>query len=104
VLERTLASTILRPSFAQASPPLRLATAMAGFAEKLRGSYWARGIRYDELLARLDGLGPVLGDRDEVTELRRLMILARDLDHRDDRFEGDSPISSMAFDEVPILR
>ena len=38
-----------------------------------------------------------------VKRVRRLVILARGLDRRDDRFESDAPRASMSFDEVPIL-
>ena len=103
LIEKAIDGTVLRSRLMEASSPTRLAAIVAAFAEKLRGSYWARGVRYDELLARLEALEPALTRRSDVTELRRLVILARGLDRRDDRFESDAPRASMSFDEVPIL-
>ncbi|MBK7977090.1 MAG: DUF3520 domain-containing protein [Deltaproteobacteria bacterium] len=104
LVETSLTTDGLRPTFERASPPMRLAATVAAFAEKLRGSYWARAVRYDDLLDRIETLGPPLSERAEVIELRRAMVLARGLDHRDDRFDADSPAATMGFDEVPILR
>lgn len=104
LIEKTIDGSVLRARFGEASSPARLAAVVAAFAEKLRGSYWARTVTYADLLARLEALDPELTRRADVTELRRLLILARGLDRRDDPFEGDSPVSRMSFDEVPILR
>ena len=37
-------------------------------------------------------------------ELRSLIVTARSLDHRSDRFERYVPIAMMDFDRVPVLR
>ncbi len=103
LIEKAIDGTVLRRRLMEASSPTRLAAIVATFAEKLRGSYSARGSRYDDLLDRLEALEPVLARRADVTELRRLLILARGLDRRDDRYESNAPRASMSFDEVPIL-
>lgn len=101
---RPLPARILRPSPEGASPSARLALAVAGFAEKLRGSYWARRLSYDALLEQLRSLPRAEQTRPEIVELVALLERARALDHREDVFEAEQPLVSMSFDEVPILR
>ncbi|MEW5850642.1 MAG: von Willebrand factor type A domain-containing protein [Myxococcota bacterium] len=95
---------ILRDSVDHASSAARLALVSAGFAEKLRGSYWARTLTYDELLRLHSQLHPSLAARPDVVELGMLIRTARSLDRRRDRFESVAPVAQMDFDTLPILR
>lgn len=104
IAAKRIGSSEVRASFDRASAPMRLAVTVAAFAEKLRGSYWARAVRYEELVARIEEVATALGDPASVIELRRAMVLARALDRRDDRFDRDAPAATMEFHEVPILR
>ncbi len=103
-IEAPLTAAQLRPSFEDASPRLRLAAKVAAFADELRRSYWARAVRYDDVVARLDAVASELGARFELVELGRAMVLARGFDRRDDRFDAELLASTMGFHEVPILR
>ena len=98
---KELPRTIVRLSPGEASSPARLSAVVAGFAEKLRGSYWSRTISYDDLIRRLRGLR---SDPEQVRELGRLIDVARRLDRRGDRFAERVPLASMSFDHVPVLR
>ncbi|MFN3197067.1 MAG: vWA domain-containing protein [Bradymonadia bacterium] len=86
-----------------ASPAGRLAWIAAGFAEKLRGAYWARNLQYESLQIQLGRLPGDWRERRDVVELGRLIERARQLDTRADRFEGERPLVQMDFDHVPIL-
>lgn len=103
-LARTLHPKHRPLRFEDASPAAQLAVAAAGFAEKLRGSYWARGLRYQRLLEQLEALPEPVKRRRSVLELGALIERARELDRRADKFEPEVPLASMSFDEVPILR
>ena len=104
LVEKTLPMSIVRDDLNAASGPARLSLVAAGFAEKLRGSYWARNLKWDELLAMWEQLPAPLKERKQVAELRQLMLTARRLDARGDRFEKEVPVASMDFDRVPVLR
>jgi len=103
LVEKALPMEIVRDSMARSSGPARLSLVAAGFAEKLRGSYWARNVSYAELLARYDELPSALKEQPRVAELRTLIEKAKRLDHRPDRFESEQPVASMDFDRVPVL-
>ncbi len=103
LFEQRLPRSIVREGFAQASGPSRLSTVAAGFAEKLRGSYWARTLTWKSLVATVDGLPPGLASRPDVVELRRLVQVAAQLDARPDRFEKEAPVATMNFDRLPVL-
>ncbi|MBS1152386.1 MAG: von Willebrand factor type domain protein [Myxococcaceae bacterium] len=104
LVERALPMSIVRDELKAATGPARLSLVVAGFAEKLRGSYWARNLKWDELLAMWEQLPPPLRERQQVAELRLLILAARRLDTRGDRFEKEAPLASMDFDRVPVLR
>ena len=104
LVEKALPMSIVRDDLKSATGPARLSLVAAGFAEKLRGSYWARNLKWDELLAMWEQLPPPLKERKQVAELRQLMLTARRLDARGDRFEKEVPVASMDFDRVPVLR
>jgi len=104
LVERELTGAILRPSLSAASSPARLSFLAAGFAEKLRSSYWARAYTYDDLAGHFRRLPAELRGTAEVAELGDLMHRARNLDKRVDRFASVSPVSEMDFDKVPVLR
>jgi Ca-activated chloride channel homolog len=104
LLEQPLASSVLRPAYAQATGPTRLAYVASAFAEKLRGSYWARPLTWDALLGLWEGLDAPLKARDDVAELGRLLRTAKTLDHREDRFESFAPVRTMDADRVPTFK
>ena len=104
LVEKQLPMSIVRDDLKAATGPARLSLVAAGFAEKLRGSYWARNLKWDELLAMWEQLPPPLKERKQVAELRQLMLTAKRLDARGDRFEKEVPVASMDFDRVPVLR
>ncbi len=102
-LARPIPASIVRASLSTASPSTRLSLAAAGFAEKLRGSYWARGWSYEALAGVLGELPAGWRDRADVVELAGMVRRAQQLDRRGDRFEADAPLVSMAYDEVPVV-
>ena len=104
LVERELPQSVVRGSLDDAAPPTRLSLVVAGFAEKLRASYWVRNLGYDTLLAQYDRLDAGLRERPEVKELGEMLRKARDLDHRGDRFEPVLPVAKMDFDRVPVLK
>jgi Ca-activated chloride channel homolog len=103
LFEQRLPRSIVRDAFTQATGPSRLSTVAAGFAEKLRGSYWARTVSWKALVTTLDGLPTGLATRADVVELRRLVQVASKLDARPDRFEKEAPLATMDFDRLPVL-
>lgn len=103
LVEHRLPTSVLRASPKDASGPARLSLVAAGFAEKLRGSYWARTLSWGHLVMTLDGLPDGLRQRPDVQELRALVVKAQRLDTRPDRFEKEAPVASMDFDRLPVL-
>lgn len=103
LVERALPTSVIRDERGAASGPARLSLVVAGFAEKLRGSYWARALSWESLQAELRGLPPGLLAREDVVELARLIDTARKLDRRPDRFEARAPVATMDFDRLPVL-
>ncbi len=104
LVEKALPLHVVRDTTAAATPPARLSLVAAGFAEKLRGSYWARTVTYQQLLTQLDELPDTLRAHPQVQELRRLVTAASRLDLRPDRFDGVAPVASMDFDRLPVLQ
>jgi Ca-activated chloride channel family protein len=100
----TVPRSIVRDADGELSSPTQLSLIVAQFAEKLRGSYWARNIGYEDILSRFDMLAPALRQRADVVGLRRLVEKARDLDTRGDKFVSQGPVARMDFDRVPVLR
>jgi Ca-activated chloride channel family protein len=98
-----LPMAVVRASAAEATGPARLSLVAAGFAEKLRGSYWARTLSWEQLVKTVDGLPDGLRSRPDVVELRALLVKSRRLDTRPDRFEQEAPVASMDFDRLPVL-
>jgi len=103
LLEKALPTSVIRHERHAASAPARLSLVVSGFAEKLRGSYWARTLTWDALLAELAELPPGLAQRPDVKELAGLIRTAKSLDHRPDRFEARAPVASMDFDRLPVI-
>jgi Ca-activated chloride channel family protein len=102
-LQRPISAALVRATLADASPAVRLSVAAAGFAEKLRGSYWARGWTYPALASVLAGLPPAWRTRADIAELASLVVRAEQLDRRGDRFEDEAPRARMGYDEVPVV-
>jgi len=104
LVQRALPMSVVRASTAEATGPARLSLAAAGFAEKLRGSYWVRTLSWAQVVQQLDGLPPGLKVRPDVVELRALVVKAAKLDTRPDRFESEAPVAKMDFDRLPVLQ
>lgn len=104
LVEKQLPMSVVRDQPNAATPPSRLSLVAAGFAEKLRGSYWARTLSWGQLQAMWKGLPGELRETPRVRELGELISTAARLDHRQDRFEKEMPVASMDFDHVPVLR
>jgi Ca-activated chloride channel homolog len=104
LVQKELPMSLVSDSVSASSGPARLSLVAAGYAEKLRGSYWARNLEWGELIELWDTLPEGLKVKPRVQELRALMLKARALDRRPDRFEPQMPVASMDFDRVPVLR
>ena len=102
-LEQPLPTSIQRASLAQASPAAQLAYVAAAFAEKLRGSYWARKLGYEELLTWHAALPSPLRERGEVRELGDLIAKSASLDRRGDKFAGLTEGDEIDWDRLPVL-
>lgn len=103
-VEKALPTGIVRQSLEAASGPTQLSLVVALFAEKLRGSYWARTVTYEDLMKLWAQLPERLRTREEVSELRQLIQQARAYDKRGDKFEKTAPVANMDFDHVPVVR
>src|SRR5207253_1405862 len=86
LVEKVLPRSVVHASLEQLSGQGQLALAAAELAEKLRGSYWARNLGYDEIMNRFKMMGGTLRERRDVVELERLVETAKKLDHRPDKF------------------
>jgi Ca-activated chloride channel family protein len=104
LVEKTLPTAIVRQSLEAASGPSQLSVVVALFAEKLRGSYWARTVTYEQLLRLWSELPEPIRVRPEVGELRELIKVAKVFDSRGDKFEKTVPVAKMDFDHVPVVR
>ncbi|WP_199735437.1 von Willebrand factor type A domain-containing protein [Corallococcus sp. AB045] len=104
LIEKAMPVTLLRPAYEKAASPTRLSYVAAAFAEKLRGSYWARPLTYDALVSLWEELGTPLKTRQDVVELGNLIRLAKKLDRREDRFESFAPVRTMDADRVPTIK
>ena len=104
LVEKALPMSVVRDGPLDASPPARLSLVAAGFAEKLRGSYWARTLRWEQLESMWAELPPSLRAQPRVQELGALLKTAHRRDAREDRFEKEAPVASMSFDHIPVLR
>lgn len=93
----------VKTAMAEASDRARLALVVAGLSEKLRGSYWARGLTYDQLLAQYAQLSPALAQHADVAELGTMIRAAKALDRRQNRFEHVPLRANPDFDHVPVL-
>jgi Ca-activated chloride channel family protein len=104
LVQEELTTRLVRKSIAETSATSRLALVAAGFAEKLRGSYWARTLSYDQIRSLFDGLPGALRARPDVRELGELIVAAQRLDGRGDRFEREQPLATMDWDHLPVVR
>ncbi|HHH29699.1 MAG TPA: DUF3520 domain-containing protein [Polyangiaceae bacterium] len=104
LMETSLSRSIVKSETGALSSPSQLSLAAAQFAEKLRGSYWARTVSYDEIARRLEGLAPALKSQSQVRELIRLVDKAEELDRRVDELQSQGPVARMDFDLVPVLQ
>jgi Ca-activated chloride channel family protein len=103
-VEKALPTSIVRGSLEAASGPTQLSLVVALFAEKLRGSYWARNVSYEQLLRLWTQLPERIRARGEVGELREVIMQAQRYDARGDKFEKAAPVANMDFDHVPVVR
>jgi hypothetical protein len=95
MLEQTLARSAFVESFSGASPSAQLALVSAAFAEKLRGSYWVRGVSYRRLLGVWEQLPASLRKTPQVQELGTLIQRAQTLDTRPDPYERLAPLAAL---------
>jgi Ca-activated chloride channel family protein len=99
-----LDASIVSPEYSAAPGSARLAHVVAAFAEKLRGSYWVRKLRYDDLLALHAELPVALRESESVRELAKLIAEARALDTRGDRFAAEGDDGAVDWDDLPVLK
>jgi Ca-activated chloride channel homolog len=105
LLKKDLPRSIVHMETGEMSSAARLGLIAAQFAEKLRGSYWARNVAYDDILRHFEALAPALRQRADVVELHRLVEEARALDKRGDKFAAEAgPVARMDFDRIPVLQ
>ncbi len=104
LVEQELTTRLVRKDLASASAQSKLALVAAGFGEKLRGSYWARNLAWDDVLALWRSLPGSLRERSDVAELGALITKAKALDARGDKFEREQPVATMDFDHLPVLQ
>ena len=103
--ERDLPQSIIKANDGALTSPSHLALAATLFAEKLRGSYWARTVTYEQILKRFEHIDAPLRTRSEVVELHALVTKAKQLDKRQDKFQQQGgPVALMSFDRVPVLK
>jgi len=103
LVEKALPMSVVTNDLRTASGPARLGVVVAGFAEKLRGSYWARNLKWEDLQSMMEQLPPPVRNQPRVIELAKLLATARRLDRRVDRFAAQSPVSAMDFDQLPKM-
>ena len=103
-LERDLPMSLVRSSWSEAAAPTQLSVVAAGYAEKLRGSYWARNLSWEQIQGLYGEIDPDLRGQETVRELGELIDAATRLDQRPDKFERDLPVATMDFDRVPVLQ
>jgi Ca-activated chloride channel family protein len=103
-VEHALTANGVRASFDKAAPAVRLAYVAAEFAEKLRGSYWVRKVRYEDLLRWHGGLPTALRERPDVRELGDLIARSEALDRRADKYAGTGETEPVDWDQVPVLK
>lgn len=72
----------LAQTFERARPSLRLAAAVAGFAEVLRGSPWVAGLELNEVASWIEQLPRDVRSSEEVRRLVELVRIARQLGAR----------------------
>lgn len=104
LVEEELTTRLVRTDLASASAQSKLALVAAGFGEKLRGSYWARNLAWDDVLALWRSLPASMRERSDVAELGALITKAKALDARGDKFEREQPVATMDFDHLPVLQ
>lgn len=95
--------SVVTDDLRSASGPARLGVVVAGFAEKLRGSYWARNLKWEDLQSMMEHLPPPVRNQPRVVELAKMISAARGLDKRVDRFATQSPVNAMDFDQLPKM-
>ena len=81
----------------------QLVVLSAAVAEKLRQSYWARKLEWEQLKTLYSALPPVQTRRPAVRALGRIIARGAELDRRGDRFEPAFPAASTNFDQLPVL-
>jgi hypothetical protein len=95
-VQKLMASSLLRSSYAKAAPVSRLSYVAAAFAEKLRGSPWTRTLEWSRLHALFEDVGEPLRSRPDVAKLGALIRKAQGLDTR-----KPAPVSSLDSEDGP---
>lgn len=100
---RTLSRLSAEVAFADTDARSAVAIVGAAMAEKLRGSYWARTLTWDDIISLHEALPAPAAAAPEIKRLGKLLQAARSADARPDPFESKKPRADMDFDELPIL-
>ncbi|HZI13272.1 MAG TPA: von Willebrand factor type A domain-containing protein, partial [Myxococcus sp.] len=95
-VQKLMASSLLRSSYAKAAPATRLSYVAAAFAEKLRGSPWTRTLEWSRLHGLFEDVGEPLRGRPDVAKLGALIRKAQGLDTR-----KPAPVSSLDSEDGP---
>ncbi len=95
-VQKLMASSLLRSSYAKAAPATRMSYVAAAFAEKLRGSPWTRTLEWSRLHALFEDVGEPLRSRPDVAKLGALIRKAQGLDTR-----KPAPVSSLDSEDGP---
>jgi len=103
-LSKEVNKSVVRDEIYQASSDMRLSTAVASLAEKLRQSYWSRLYSYNDIISFIKCLPSSYLKSDQVRTLRSMLKQASYQDDRNDLYEGDTPISSINLNHVPLLK
>ncbi len=103
-LVQPIAAASIHSAAIDASPSAKLAMAVAAYAEKLRGSYWIRGVDWPAIEAAFSVIPGDWQRRPEVAELGQLIGVAARLDRRSDRTDRDLAFSRLDFERMPVLQ
>lgn len=103
-VELPLAPDGVRPLDARGTPAVRIALVVAAFAEKLRGSYWIRGVAWPDIRRWFDDLPEDARTRAEVAELGELIDAAARQDRRNPNPDREFAGSPLEFDRMPVLQ
>ncbi len=103
-LETLLALGDTRPLDARGTPTVRVAVVVAALAEKLRGSYWIRGVSWPDIQRWYAELPDDVTASAEIAELGALIDTAARLDRRNAKPDREFASAPLEFDRMPVLQ